>query len=122
MLGGEGSFRRLLSVVTYVGITGILLGVASLVVLMVGGGRVETLADLRPGFGLDLLAPETTGATKMLLWSVNPFTLWGLVLTGFGVAGTHNTSKGSAFTIAAIAFVINALVAAGFAAIGGGAG
>jgi len=42
------------------------------------------------------------------------------VLTGFGVAGTHNTSKGTAFTIATIAFVINALIGAGFAAIGGG--
>lgn len=120
VLGGEGSFRRLLSVVTYVGITGILLGIASLAVLMLGGGRVETVADLRPGFGLDLLAPDSTGFTKMLLWSVNPFTLWGLVLTGFGVAGTHSTSKGTAFTIATIAFVINALIGAGFAAIGGG--
>ena len=120
MFGGEGSFRRLLSVVTYVGITGILLGIASLAVLMLGGGRVETMADLRPGFGLDLLAPDATGFVKMLLWAVNPFTLWGLVLTGFGVAGTHNTSKGTAFTIATIAFVINALIGAGFAAIGGG--
>ncbi len=120
VLAGEGSFRHLLSVVTYVGITGILLGVASVAVLMLGGGRVETMADLRPGFGLDLLAPEATGFTKMLLWSVNPFTLWGLVLTGFGVAGTHNASKGTAFTIATIAFVINALIAAGFAALGGG--
>ena len=120
MFGGEGSFRHLLSVVTYVGITGILLGIASLAVLMLGGGRVETMADLRPGFGLDLLAPEATGFVKMLLWSVNPFTLWGLVLTGLGIAGTHNASKGAAFTIATIAFVINALIGAGFAAIGGG--
>jgi hypothetical protein len=120
MLVGEGSFRHLLSVVTYVGITGILLGVASIAVLMVGGGRVETMADLRPGFGLDLLAPDATGFVKMLLWSVNPFTLWGLVLTGLGIAGTHNASKGAAFTIASIAFVINALIAAGFAAIGPG--
>ena len=40
VLAGEGSFRHLLSVVTYVGITTILLGVASLAVLMLGGGRV----------------------------------------------------------------------------------
>lgn len=120
VLVGEGSFRHLLSVVTYVGITTILLGVASVAVLMLGGGRVETMADLRPGFGLDLLAPDATGFVKMLLWSVNPFTLWGLVLTGLGIAGTHNASKGAAFTIAGIAFVINALIAAGFAAIGPG--
>ena len=120
VLAGEGSFRHLLSVVTYVGITSILLGVASVAVLMLGGGRVETMADLRPGFGLDLLVPDATGFVKTFLWTVNPFTLWGLVLTGFGVAGTHNTSKGTAFTIATIAFVINALIGAGFAMLGGG--
>jgi len=120
ILVGEGSFRHLLSVAAYAAITGILLGVASLAVLMLGGGRVETMADLRPGFGLDLLAPESTGFVKTLLWMVNPFTLWGLVLTGFGIAGTHNASKGTAFTIATIAFVINALIGAAFAAIGGG--
>lgn len=120
VLAGEGSFKHLLSVVTYVGMTTVLLTVASVAVLKLGGGRVETMADLRPGFGLDLLAPEAKGFTKMLLWSVNPFTLWGLVLTGFGIAGTHNATKGSAFTIATIAFLINALIAAGFAALGPG--
>ncbi len=120
VIAGEGNFPRLLSVVTYVGITGILLTVASLAVLMLGGGRIQTPADLRPGLGLDLLAPNAGGFLKTLLWMVNPFTLWGLVLTGLGVAGTHNTSKGSAFTIATIAFVINALIAAALSLLGGG--
>lgn len=120
VLVGEGSFRHLLSVATYAAITGVLLGVASLAVLMLGGGRVETVADLRPGFGLDLLAPEATGFVRTLLWTVNPFTLWGLVLTGFGIAGTHNASKGLAFTVATIAFVVNAFIGAAFAGIGGG--
>lgn len=120
VIAGEGSFPRLLSVVTYVGITGILLTVASLAVLMLGGGRIQTPADLRPGLGLDLLAPNAGGFLKTLLWMVNPFTLWGLVLTGLGVAGTHNTSKGNAFTIATIAFVINALIAAALSLLGGG--
>lgn len=120
VLAGEASFRHLLSVATYVAITGVLLGLASVAVLMLGGGRVESMADLRPGFGLDLLAPDASGFVKTLLWMVNPFTLWGLVLTGLGVAGTHSTSKGTAFTVATIAFVINAGIAAGFAMIGGG--
>lgn len=120
MLAGEASFRHLLSVATYVGVTGILMTVASLAVLKLSGGRVQTPADMRPGFGLDLLAPNATGFLKTLLWMVNPFTLWGLVLTGLGVAGTHNASKGSAFTIATVAFVINALIAAAFSLLGGG--
>jgi hypothetical protein len=122
ILAGEASFRHLLSVTAYVGITGLLMTVASLAVLKLSGGRVQTAADLRPGLGLDLLAPGATGFLKTLLWMVNPFTLWGLVLTGLGVAGTHNTSKGSAFTVATIAFLINALIAAAFSMLGGGAG
>jgi hypothetical protein len=119
VLAGEGSFRHLLSVATYAGVTTILLTVASVVVLMIGGGRVETAADLRPGFGLDLLVPEATGFVKTLLWTVNPFTLWGMVLTGLGIAGTHNATKGTAFTIAGIAFVINAIIGAALAGLGG---
>src|SRR5574341_2311432 len=106
VLAGEASFKHMLSVSTYVGITGVLMGIASVAVLMLSGARVQSMADLRPGFGLDLLAPNATGFLKTFLWMINPFTLWGLVLTGLGVAGTHNTSKASAFTIATISFLL----------------
>jgi hypothetical protein len=89
-------------------------------VLKVSGGQVQTAADLRPAFGLDLLAPNTTGFVKTLLWMVNPFTIWGLVLTGLGVAGTHNTSKATAFTVATCSFLVGALLAAGLSALGPG--
>lgn len=119
MLAGEASFKKLLSVATYTGVTGVLMGIATIAVLMLSSTRVQTMADLRPGFGLDLLAPDAGTFLKTLLWMVNPFTLWGLVLTGLGVAGTHNTSKGSAFTIATISFVVGALIAASFSLLGG---
>lgn len=122
VLAGEASFKHMLSVATYVGITGVLLAVATVAVLMLSGARVQTMADLRPGLGLDLLAPNAGGFLKTLLWMVNPFTLWGLVLTGLGVAGTHNTSKASAFTIATISFIVGALIAAGFSMLAGSAG
>ncbi len=120
VLAGEASFKHLLSVSTYVGITGVLLALATVAVLMLSQARVQSMADLRPGFGLDLLAPDAGPFLKTLLWMVNPFTLWGLVLTGLGVAGTHNTSKATAFTIATISFVIGAVIAAGFSMLGGG--
>jgi hypothetical protein len=122
VLAGEASFKHLLSVATYVGITGVLMGFATVAVLMLSSVRIQTMADLRAGFGLDLLAPDAKGFLKTLLWMVNPFTLWGMVLTGFGVAGTHNTTKGTAFTIAGISFVIGAVLAAALSMLGGGAG
>jgi hypothetical protein len=120
MLAGEGSFKHMLSVATYVGITGVLMGLATVAVLMLSSVRIQTMADLRPGFGLDLLAPNAGGFVKTMLWMVNPFTLWGLVLTGLGVAATHNASKGTAFTIATISFVVGAVIVAGFSLLGGG--
>lgn len=122
VLAGEASFKHMLSVSAYVAITGTLMAIASLAVLMLSSVRIQTPADLRPGFGLDLLAPNATGFLKTLLWMVNPFTLWGLVLTGLGVAGTHGTSKGTAYTIATIAFLFNALLAASLSMLGGGGG
>jgi hypothetical protein len=122
MLAGEASFKHMLSVSTYAGITGVLLGLATIAVLMLSSVRIQTMADLRPGFGLDLLAPDAKGFLKTLLWMVNPFTLWGLFLTGLGVAGTHNTTKGTAFTIATISFVIGALVVASLSLLQGAGG
>jgi len=120
LLAGQASFRHLLSVATYAGITAVFMGVASYAVLVLGGGRVETMADLRPGFGLDLLVPEAGGALKALLGSVNPFSLWGMVLTALGIKATHKISSGAAWTAAAIALVVSSIIAAGFALVGGG--
>lgn len=120
LLAGEASFRHLLSVATYAGITGIFMGLAAYAVLALGGGRVETMADLRPAFGLDLLAPDAGRGLKTLLGMVNPFTLWGLVLTALGIKATHKISPGTAWAVAAIAFAVGSVIAAGFALVGGG--
>lgn len=120
LVAGQASFRHLLSVATYVGVTGVLMGFASVAVLALGGGRVETMADLRPAFGLDLLAPNASGPLRALLGAINPFTLWGWFLTALGVEATHKVSKGAAFTVASLALVLSALVAAGFALLGMG--
>ncbi len=120
LLAGEASFRHLLSVATYAGITGIFMGLAWYAVLVLGGGRVETMADLKPAFGLDLLVPDAGRALKALLGMANPFTLWGLVLTALGIKATHKISSGAAWTVAAMAFVVGSVIAAGFALVGGG--
>jgi len=60
-----------------------------------------------------LLAPEAKGFTLALLRGINPFTLYGLFLTSVGVRVTHQTSKGTAYTAAAIQFAIALLIGAG---------
>mgnify|MGYP001565313242 CR=1 FL=1 len=116
VLAGEARFRPLLSVATYAGITLIAAQLAGFAVLATGGGpsRVSSMADLRPAFGLDLLVPNASFAVQTFLGAFNPFSIWGLVLTGLGVAITHKTSKGTAFTVASVALLVGAAIATGF--------
>lgn len=120
MARAQGSSAAPPSWAPLIGVVGAPIGLA--IGLLVAAAILWMLVSVLAGEGSfrHLLAPDATGFVKTLLWTVNRFTLWGLVLTGFGVAGTHHTTKGTAFTVATIAFVINALIGAGFAAIGGG--
>jgi hypothetical protein len=57
-----------------------------------------------------------------LLKGVNPFSIWGLVLTAIGVSVTHKLSKSTGYTVATISFVIGLLIGAALAGMGGGMG
>jgi hypothetical protein len=121
VMAGEARFRSLLSVATYAGLTFVIAQLAGFAVLATGGGpsRVTSMADLRPAFGLDLLAPSASFAVQTFLGAFNPFSIWGLVLTGLGVAITHKTSKGTAFSVAFVALIVGAVIAAGFSMLAG---
>jgi len=113
VLGGEGKFATLLSVTTYASITYTLLQLIGVVVLnMRGTSSITSMLDLQPSLGLDLLAPDAKGFMLGLLRGINPFTLYGVFLTGLGIAVTHKTSKGVAYTAASIQFVIALLLGA----------
>src|SRR6267143_1278276 len=119
VLSGEGKFTTLLSLATYASVPGILLQIATIVVLMIKGvSAVTSPADLQPPLGLDLLAPGATGFVLACLAGINPFSLWGAFLTATGVAVTHQTSKGTAWTIAVIMLVFSVLLRAVFLGFG----
>ena len=113
VLGGEGKFTTLLSVTTYASITYTLLQLIGVVVLtMRGPGSITSMLDLQPSLGLDLLAPDAKGFMLGLLRGINPFTLYGVFLTGTGIAVTHKTSKGVGYTAATIQFMVALLIGA----------
>ncbi len=119
LFSGEGRFSVLLSLATYASVPGILLQIATIVVLMIKGvAAVTSPADLQPALGLDLLAPGATGFVLACLAGINPFSLWGAFLTATGVAVTHKTSKGTAWTIAVIMLVFSVLLRAVFVGFG----
>ncbi|PYO93507.1 MAG: hypothetical protein DMD62_09655 [Gemmatimonadetes bacterium] len=120
LLGGEAKFRTLLSVCTYASVPAVILLaiVGAAVLQMKGVGQISSPQDLQPALGLDLLAPGATGFALSALKAINPFGIWGLVLTAIGVSTTHRLSKRTGYIIATIAFLIGVLIAGGFASFG----
>lgn len=120
VMGGDAKFRTLLSVAAYASVpTVILLSIIGTIMLrMQGVGEMTGPADMQPSLGLDLLV-SASGFVGAVMKAINPFSIWGLVLTAIGVAVTHRMPKGSAYTVATIAFVIGLLIAGAFGALQG---
>lgn len=120
LFGGEGKFQTLLSVTAYASVPPVvLLGIVGAVVLqMKGVAQISSPQDLQPALGLDLLAPGATGFSLAALKAINPFGIWGLVLTAIGVSTTHRLSKNTGYIIATIGFLIGVLIAGAFAGFG----
>jgi hypothetical protein len=124
LMGSEAKFGRLLSVAAYSAVPSvILLVLVGTIVLHVQGiGQVASPQDMQPALGLDLVAPGARGFLGAALKSINPFSIWGLVLTAIGVSTTHRLSKGTGYTVATITFLIGVLIAGVFGTFGQRAG
>jgi len=122
MFGGEGKFATLLSVAVYGAVpSAILLSIVGTIVLhMQGTGALTSPQDMQPALGLDLLVPDAKGFMGAILKGINPFSIWAVVVTGIGISTTHRLSKGTGYTVAAIAFLIALLIGGAFASLGGG--
>ncbi len=124
VFGGEGKFGTLLSVSTYASVPSVVLlaVVGTLVLHLKGVGQITSPQDMQPALGLDLLVPGAKGFMGAALKAVNPFGIWGLVLTAIGVSTTHRLPKNTGYIIATIGFLIGVLIAGAFGAMFGGRG
>jgi hypothetical protein len=122
LFGGEAKFGTLLSVATFASVPSvILLSIVGTVVLhMQGVGQIASPQDMQPALGLDLLAPGAKGFVGGALKAVNPFGIWGLVLTAIGVSTTHRLAKSTGYAIATISFLIGVAIAGMVAGLFGG--
>ena len=120
LFGGEAKFSTLISVATFAAVPSvILLAIVGAIVLQIkGAGQITSMQDLQPSLGLDLLVPGATGFVGAALKAVNPFGIWGLVLTAIGVSTTHRLSKGTGYAVATIVFLIGVCIAGAFAGFG----
>lgn len=121
IFGGEGKFATLLSVSVYASVPAVVLLsiIGSVVLRMKGVEAMASPADMQPALGLDLLAPGAKGFVGGLLKAINPFSIWGLVLTAIGVSVTHKLPTSAGYTIGTISFAIGAVIGALLAGLGG---
>jgi len=119
VFGGEAKFGKLMSVAAYAAVPSVVLLaiVGTLVLHMQGVGQITGPQDLQPALGLDLLAPGAKGFLGAVLKSINPFSIWGLVLTAIGVSTTHRLSKQTGYMVATVGFLIGVIIAGGAAAV-----
>jgi hypothetical protein len=122
LFGGEAKFVTLLSVALYGAVpSAILLAIVGAIVLHIQGpGQLTSPQDMQPALGLDLLAPGAKGFLGAVLKGINPFSLWGVALTGIGISTTHRLSKGIGYMVAIAGFVIALLIGGSLAAVFGG--
>ena len=120
LFGGEAKFSRLLSVAAYASVPSIILlaVVGAIVLQMKGTGQMTSMQDLQPSLGLDLLVPGAKGFAEAALKAINPFGIWGVVLTAIGISTTQRLSKGTGYIIATITFLIGVCIAGAFAGFG----
>jgi hypothetical protein len=113
LTGTQAKFKTLLSVLAYAAVTYLLFAAVGIVVLTVRGQAAITgFADLRAPLGLDLLAPNVGLYAGAVLNGINPFSVWGVWLTGTGISITHGTSRGSSILATAVVYVICLLIMA----------
>lgn len=111
LTGGEAKFGALLSVLTYAFVTYVLYATISSIVLHLRGVEsVTSMDDMRAQLGLDLLAPNAGRFIGTFLSGFNPFSVWGVWMTGTGIAVTARTSKTAGYVAAGIAYVIGLLI------------
>ena len=119
IFGGEAKFGTLMGVSALAAIPStILLSIVGTVVIhLQGTGQITSMQDLQPALGLDLLIPAH-GFLGAVLKGINPFSIWGLVLTAIGVSTTHRLSKSTGYVVAAVSLAIGLCIAGVFGAIG----
>jgi hypothetical protein len=113
-VGGEVRYKGLMSVAVFSGMLGVLQVLATFAVLKLRGpDGLTTFADYQVSFGLDLLLPADTALPKFveaMMKGISPFSVWGLAITAIGIRTMEKTSKGAAWTAAAVSLVLGLVI------------
>ena len=121
-MGGETTYKKMLTVVIFTWPLALLQQVLTFVVLtMRGVESINSVWDMFVSFGPDLFLPADTQMSpffRLFLAGISPLQIWGMVITAVGLMVLAKVSKGAAWTAAIISFLITLAVGAGIGAFG----
>jgi hypothetical protein len=96
--GMNARFRDLFSLLAHCALIPLVGQIAGFIVVSVKADQIESLAELKPAFGLDLLFHD--GIDRQLLAVLNyfsMFTIWYIIVLAVGLAHLAGVSKSKAF-------------------------
>jgi hypothetical protein len=112
LMTSKASFKKTLSLISYLGLISILGQlVTSAVLLAKGADSIETMADLKVSFSLSALMPEVEGAGYALMESLSVFNIWYYALFLIGTATIFKMDKGKAIVPVIVLWVLSFLFA-----------
>ncbi len=115
----QGKFRDHFSLLAHASLIGALQQAAGFIVIRLKGSEIQSIRELRPAFGFDLLLPPD--ANKLLaavLGYFSLFTIWYIIMLALTFAHLHGVSRGKAFAVTSPVWVLAMI----FAVIGSLAG
>jgi len=117
-LQGQPRFVPALSLLVHLNVIEHLQGWANLLLLHVRGpGAIESMQDMQAPMGLDLLLSSDSAFLNTVYASINPFTVWLVVLLGLGARTVFRLSPRKAGLLAAIYWAAGTAFQAGLAGV-----
>ena len=117
---GQARFAQSLSLMLHLGVITHLKNWANLLFLHLRGlDAIRSQHDLQTPMGLDVLAGDNA-ALNAVYASVNPFTIWLLVLLGLGAAAVYQLPRRKGLMLAGLYWAASTALSAGLAGVAGG--
>ncbi len=112
LTGIRARYRDLFSLLAHGALIGVLQSVAGYAVVRLKGDQIQTLEELQPGFGLDLLIGASISKPLMAaLKYFSVFTIWYIIILGIALAALAGVTKKKAYLASAPVWLLSMLLA-----------
>jgi len=122
MLGGQGTYKKMLTVAIFAAPIFVLQQLLTFVVLTSRGlASINSVWDVFVSFGADLLLPadaQVGAFARVFLAGIGPLAIWQVAITAIGLTVMGKVGKGIGWTVATIAYLVGLALSAGLASFG----